>query len=100
VAFGRPLKVSNEGLHPVEASLVERFENVERGKQERARTAGRIEHRYALDRLPESAEQVRPLATFDHILSELPNIEVERDELVDLADVAVSGGLILPKNGI
>ena len=37
-----------------------------------------------LDGLPEGAKQVRAFAVLDHILRELANVEIERDEVVDV----------------
>jgi len=59
---------------------------------------GRIEYCHALDRLPEGAQQVRPFATLDHILGELVDIEIESNELLDLAHVA--RGQLCPDFGI
>ena len=56
------VQVVHERLHAVQAGLVERLQDVERGKQERARAAGRVEDRDSLDGLPEGAQQLRPFA--------------------------------------
>ena len=47
-----------ELLHPVEANLIEGFKDVERGKQECARSACRIQHRHLTHRLVEVSDEV------------------------------------------
>ena len=47
-----------------------------------------IENSDAFDRLPEGAQQIRAFAALDHVLGKLPDIEIERDEIIDLADFA------------
>ena len=104
--FGEFLVVVRDGLcavlapfgqecfHAVETGFVERFKDVERGKDERARAAGGVEDGDGGDGLPEGHEQVRAFAILDDILRELAEIEIEGDEVVDLADFA--GGEFLP----
>ena len=41
-----------------------------------------------LDGVPEGAQQVRPFAVLDHVLRELADVEIERDQVVDVADLA------------
>ena len=80
--------VFDERLHAVEAGFVERLQDVERGEEKRAGAAGRVEDRDVFDRVPEGAEQLRAFAVLDHVLGELANVEVEGDEVVDVADLA------------
>ena len=76
-------------FHAVEAGFVERFQDVERGEDERARAAGRVEHRDALSMACQKAhEQFRAFAVLDHVLGELAEVEIEGDEVVDVADFA------------
>lgn len=82
--FSTPL--GQEPFHPVETTVVEGFKDVERGKKERARAAGWVKHGDGGDRLPQGHEQIRALAILDDILRELAQIEIESDEIVDLAD--------------
>ena len=81
-------QVVDERLHAVEAGLVEWFEDVERGEEERAEPQVGSRTVTLLDRVPEGAEQVRAFAVLDHVLGELADVEIERDEIVDLADFA------------
>ena len=92
--FAGPLQVGDKGLHAVEAGFVERFEDVERGEEERAGAAGGVEDGDLLDGLPEGQEQVRAFAVLDDILRELADVEIEGDEVVDVADFA--GRQLLP----
>src|SRR3954447_11678927 len=95
VFFAGPFQVLDEGFHAVETGFVERFEDVERSKEERPRAASGIQDSHALDCVPECAQQLRPLGLFDDILRELPDIEVQSDQIVDIADF--SGDELLPK---
>ena len=85
VLFAGALQLVKERFHAVEAGFVERFEDVERGKEERAGAAGGVEDGDVLDGVPEGPEQFRPFAVLDHILGELAEVEVEGDEVVDVA---------------
>ena len=49
---------------------------------------GRVEDGHSLRWLPEGAEQVRAFAVLDHVLRELADVEIERDEVVDVCDFA------------
>ena len=40
------------------------------------------------DGVPEGAEQFRPFAILNHVLRELADVEIERDEVVDVSDFA------------
>ena len=77
-----------ERFHAVETGFVEGFKDVERGKDERARAAGWVKDGDGGDGLPEGHEQVRAFAILDDILRELAEIQIEGDEVVDLADFA------------
>ena len=88
VLFTRAVEVDHKHFHAVETCFVERFEDVERGKDERARAAGGVEHGDGGDALPECHEQVRVFAVLDDILRELAEVEIEGDEVVDLFDFA------------
>src|ERR1017187_2212695 len=82
--------VLNETLHPNEASFIKRLEDIERGKQKSARAAGWVEDRNLFDSLPDSAQQFRPFAKLDYILCELADIQVERDQIIDLMHLSGS----------
>ena len=82
------VEVFDERLHAVEAGFVERFQDVERGEEKRAGAAGRVEDGDSFDRVPEGAQQFRSFAVFDHVLRELADVEVEGDEVIDVADFA------------
>ena len=82
------VQVVDERLHAVEAGFVERFQDVERGEEERAGAAGRVEDGDRLDGVPEGAQQFRAFAVLDHVLGELADVEVEGDQVVDVADLA------------
>ena len=79
-----------EDLHSVEACLVERFKDVERGKEERAGPTRWVEDCHFSDGFPEGAEKFGPLAIFNDILCELADVEVVGNQVVDVADFSVS----------
>ena len=72
-----------EFLHAVEARLVERFEDVERGEEERARAAGGIEDRHLAQRLVEMKHEFVVGRVADDVLGEGADVEVVGDEVVD-----------------
>ena len=74
----------------IEAGFVEWFKDIERSEQKCARAAGGIEDGDLFDGVPEGAKQFRAFAVFDDILRELADVEIERDEVVDVADFAGS----------
>ena len=83
-----------ECLHAVQTGLIEGLQDVERGEDEGARAAGRVEDGDGGDGLPEGHEEVRAFAALDDILRELAEVEVESDEVVDFPDFA--RGEVLP----
>ena len=72
-----------EFFHAVEARLVERFEDVERGEEERARAAGGIEDRHLAQRLVEMQHEFVVGRVADDVLDEGADVEVVGDEVVD-----------------
>ena len=85
MSFVRPVKVIDECLHAGETCFVQRFENIQRGEKKGAGTTGRIEDGDALDGVPERPEQFRAFAILDRVLRELADVEIERDEIVNVA---------------
>src|SRR6202022_1390461 len=75
--FGGTFKIADEGLHPVEAGLIKRFEDIEGCEQKRAGTASGVENRHAHDRLPERSQEVRTFASFNPAMTKLANIQIE-----------------------
>ena len=61
---------------------------MERGEEERAGAARRIEDGDLAERLPEGTDQFRPFAAGDHVPGELLDVQVVRDEVVDGRDLA------------
>jgi len=49
----------------------------------------RVEHREFFDGVPEGAKQFRPFAMLNHVLCKLANVEIQRDEFVDVGDFAI-----------
>src|SRR5215472_185028 len=82
-----PIMFRYEGLHSLQASIVQWFQNIEGGKQERPGPAGRIENGRALDYVPKRPKQFGALAIFNHILRKLVHVEVQRDQIIDIADL-------------
>jgi len=78
-----------ECLHSVETGFIEWLQDVERGKDKRARAAGRVKDSDGGDRLPQAMSR-SGFAILDDILCELAEIEIEGDEVVDLADFAAA----------
>ena len=89
VLFTGAVEFSHECLHAVEAGFVERLKDVERREQERARPAGQVESREFFDSVPKGAKQFRPFAVLNHVLRELADVEVERDEVVYVFDFVI-----------
>src|SRR6266581_7472070 len=86
MSFRAMFDVANESLHAIKTSFVQRLENVQRSKKEGTGAARRIKHRHTLDRVPECSEQLRSFAILDHILRELTDVDVKRDEFIDVMD--------------
>ena len=86
VLFTGALKLASEDFHPVKASRIERFDDIQGSKKERAGTAGGIKNGGFLNGVIESTKQFWPLAVLDHVLGELADIQVEGDEVVDVPD--------------
>ena len=59
-------------------------------KRKRARAARRVEHGHFLDGVPEGAEQFRRFGIDDGVAGELPDVEIQRDQFVDLVDLALA----------
>ena len=59
--------VVKEAAHPFQAGGVERFQDVQRGEEEGAGAAGRVEDRYVAHSAPEGAQELRPLALGDDV---------------------------------
>ena len=95
VLFTGTVEVCHKCFHAVEAGFVKRLKDVERGEQERAGTARRIEDGHARgsgtasNRLPEGSEQFRAFAMLNHVLCELSNVEIMRKQVVYICDFAV-----------
>ena len=83
-----PFGIVKEAAHPLQAGGVEGFQNVQGGEQERAGAAGGIEDRDIPHGVPEGAQQLRPLALSDYVFGKLLDIEVQRDEVVDILHLA------------
>ena len=83
----RALQIVEESLHGLQAGGVYRLQDVERREQERAGAAGGIQNRDPGKRLPEGTDEFRPIAAGDDVLSELLDVQVVRDEVVDRRDL-------------
>ena len=84
----RALQIVEKSLHGLQASGVDRLQDVERREQERAGAAGGIQNRDPGKRLPEGADEFRTLAAGDDVLSELLDVQIAGDEVVDRRDLA------------
>ena len=89
VFFAGAVEFGHKRLHAVEARFVKWLKNIERGEQERARTARRVEDGHFLNGVPEGAEQFRAFAVFNHVLRELADVKIERDKFVYVCDFVI-----------
>jgi hypothetical protein len=74
----------------LQAGFIERLEDVERRKEKGSRSAGRVENRDLLDGFPDGTKQFRSFTKLNRILRELADIQIERNQIIDLVDLAGS----------
>ena len=92
----RSFGVVQEALHSLQASGVEGFEDVQRGEEKRAGTAGGVQDRdsgvaaflVAVECVPEGTQQLRPLALGDDIHRKSLNVQVQGDEVIYILHIA------------
>src|SRR5437764_15286853 len=77
-------------LHTIKACFIERFENIQRRKKERARTTGGVKHSDRFNAIVESTQQICPFAIGNSVLGKLAHIQVVGDEIIDRSNFAIS----------
>ncbi len=85
---GLACQVFHETLHAFHAVAVQGFEDSQGGKEKRAGSAGGIEDRDLLDGLPEGTEQLGAFTVDNDVAGELPDIQIQRYQIVDGADLS------------
>ena len=81
--------VLKEDLHPIQTCLIERFEDIECGKEERTGATGGIKDCHFSDGFPEGTEELGPLTIFDDILRGLADVEIVGNQIVDVVYLSV-----------
>ena len=65
-------------LHPLQARLIKRPEDVQRGEKECAGAASGVEDRDICDRFVERPDQFRTFRVLNYVLRELADIQIQR----------------------
>jgi len=81
-------KVFDKSVHALKTIAVKRFQDAQGGKKESAGAAGGIKHRHRRDRLPEGAQQFQPFGVDNGVAGKLPDIQIQRNQVVNLVDFA------------
>src|SRR5258708_21673599 len=76
------------GLHACQTNLVEWFQDVQRGQEKRASSAGGIEDGYVLNARVKSGKQASIATAHNDIPGETAQIEVAGNHLINRADLA------------
>jgi len=81
--------VFDKPFHPFHAIAVKGFQNAQSSEEEGAGAAGRVKYGNFFDGMPESPQQLGTFGVDNGVPRKLPDVQVERNEVVDMVDFAL-----------
>ena len=92
--FIPPRRFRRKLFHPLNARLVQRFKDIEGGKEKGPGTAGGVENGYCVNSLIEMTYEIRIIRVFKDVLRKLSDIQIAGDKVIDSGNLS-AGDFIL-----